>query len=63
VYVAAAPSLKGKSGLYYGDCKEMKAAPFVTDIVVSEKLWELSAKQCKLDEALDDLKKLRLTDN
>lgn len=42
LFLATDPSLKGKSGVYYYDCKVKKTARFARDMDAAERLWTAS---------------------
>ncbi|XP_038063943.1 retinol dehydrogenase 12-like [Patiria miniata] len=44
------PSLKGKTGGYYRDCKEEESSAESSDVEVAKKLWDVSAQMVQLEE-------------
>jgi len=55
VTAAVSPALEGVGGKYLADCQIADAKPYAIDPEVAKKLWDLSAQQCKLDEALKEV--------
>jgi len=54
VVAAVSPVLEGKGGVYVDHCQITPAAPYAADVETAKKLWELSAKQCRLEEKRRD---------
>lgn len=56
IHVAVDPSLKGVSGKYFSNCKEIDPSPQAENEDFAKRLWLISEKWTKLPEAQHDLK-------
>jgi NAD(P)-dependent dehydrogenase (short-subunit alcohol dehydrogenase family) len=52
IYLASSPGVEGITGKYFYDSHMIPAAPQATDMTVAKKLWEVSAEQVHLGDAV-----------
>ena len=52
IFLASSPSVDGITGKYFYDSQAIPAAPQATDMVVSKKLWDVSAEMVHLADGI-----------
>ncbi len=52
LHLATSPEVKGKSGTYWDDSKEVAAAPIAHDKDLAKRLWDVSLKLCGINKFL-----------